>query len=99
MAVLISKIVRGNNRVDGQSSSHDARGGDNHLSTIDQNAYAKQQGQGYFPGRNSSSLPNSDIKAEGASSITEHEMYEGGGIVKTVTMFLTEDDKEELVAR
>jgi hypothetical protein len=93
MAILISKIVRGAYRIDNQGSSTDAAADNTHLRTTNHGTVVKQQPPEYYPGRDLESLHTCAGNAYGSPSLTDQETYEGEGIVKTVTMFVTEDDE------
>lgn len=91
MAVLISKVVRGVHRVDDHDSSTNyAANGTNISSRIDVVTSTQQQ-NGYFPG---SIEKNKNIRVEktgGHLSASDRDRYQGEGIIKTMTMTMTED--------
>jgi hypothetical protein len=93
-AILISKIVRGSShRVDNHhDSSTDRRIHGTHISVVG-NSPSAQHLHTYFPGkddkRTDARVENGDVK----SSFSSNDRYQGDGIQKTVTMFISDDSK------
>lgn len=94
MAVLISKVVRSVHRVDNQDSSTNYAA-NTHLNSRIEVMTSTHQPRGYFPG---SVVKNAESRAEmgdGHLAASKRESYQGEGIMKTVTMLMTENGESK----
>jgi hypothetical protein len=99
-AILISKIVRGpSHRVDNQNEYSTEREGPGTRMSVVPPSSSAQNLHVYFPGKDGK---NADVRVESGmenadakSFVSTSDRYLGNGIQKTVTMFVSENGKEE----